>query len=1733
MSNFIEEFKLKGDISFLGMRDTALSLLPKDRLVQDRLYENLRRGIEILDDDDHLNMYLNSFGKMHKAKLNEAFDCFSKITEIFAEDVEIYDWGCGQGTATICLLDYLKEKHVTPHISGINLIDPSDIAVKRATDVIKCYNKDFPINKIVKLFDDLNPKDFPVTEGKKLHLFSNILDVDAFDLARFIHVFQQSFRGENIFVCVGPYYGNTYRVDEFITAIVPDTMFVTADKERGNWEGEWTISLRIFIKEIQSSESTDTIRKRIDDAKKERQFFAGYILDAISEEFKTSDIADETETLYRALSSFDVKSNISLEHKNISDSKLAVLANIISRGLPTKAPILVENIFSDKFEVSEKPLKDAILNYVSKHKLSSKTINEALHIIDPRFDINFYDESKLESSFEKKFIKDWLKETGYQYMVQLLEPQRQLSTIVDFHKNTKTFTKDQRVDFSFEVPYGDTKTGFIIELDGKQYHSTIFQRLRDKRRDRLAERNSWDTRRIKKLKDISFLNSWHEDPSIGKYLNIIKKNNSKQLTGKWNQTLQIVLSPIAIARVERMLIEAMMSGALSTTAKEWNIIVVERDVPCSAIAIEVLKEKYEHLCALAGIPQMLPKINLNIVSTKEFISSPLHMEQKVMMKFPKQHFDLCMDISMLLRCNIDLLPLTGIIDASTFYIIRSSHYKKGERTICVANNIQYPPLVNKDNDKYEIIKERENILEYFLRDIFRKPNFFTGQLPILSRTLSDKTTIGLLPTGGGKSLAYQLSCMLQPGVAIVVDPLISLMEDQVRSLLDIRIDTCDRINSGMDAQEKLNKLNLMQKGALMFMFLSPERFMMKNFRENLISMFEQNNICFSYGIIDEVHCVSEWGHDFRTSYLHLGRNMTTFMRTKSERDISIIGLTATASFDVLADVERELTLRSSLSINSETIVRPEDDSRHELTYRIISVKSNFDELKDSNEPYILNLNDERGLNKVVAKTKKLRLLQLLEEIPSDLENINDKLKKDKKEFALENLSIEKFYFPDDKNKYKNAGIVFCPHAKGSFGVLDNDWGTNGIAYTLRASMPEVGIGTFVGGDNPIGSMKAFNENNISLMVATKAFGMGIDKPNIRFAINVNHPSSLEGYVQEAGRAGRDKKNAISYILYEPTEFVKLSADIISDIRKYIGQEETLWLENYNNKYILIDDIPQLCERNAAMDQSNKILHFLYTKECIKNVDKDIDLWFHNNSFKGLEKEKEILYEMTNHILNAKPTNALKVQNELREITNNADLKLKVDPKKGSITIVSEKDTSMQYGYIFLDNLYPKYNYIDFDENLCRYIANKLIEILKTYQEHSAKFLLKPLDDVDSTTIGIYKTLEGVDKDGYAYITVSWENQIKQDSDAFKRTIREQITKIANEKGWRDIDENNHRKFNIDTIENFDDLLSKIEYNSGDISWVRFHDDLALKPLKRKFYQKRDKEDTDKAIYRMCCVGLVEDVTIDYLSETYELKIRKRSDEEYRQSMLEFFSKYYSREEAEKRIEEIKIQEGRNYIDQCMGYLAGFVYENLERKRYRAIEDMRFACEGSITDRRKNNNDEWLKEFIHLYFNSKYARSSYKVGDEDYSLKDDTDRDGKDGYDIVEKYIDIMMKDPTGSEVDNVKHLYGATLLCLRAHPDNAALLLLHTYCISFLGVGSNENLKNDAFNHYVEGFMTIYQKNEDDVWNYIHIFNKHLKKKAKEKDYVNNHIISEGIRHIMMYIHEEKFNDITQKYLRT
>ena len=376
--------------------------------------------------------------------------------------------------------------------------------------------------------------------------------------------------------------------------------------------------------------------------------------------------------------------------------------------------------------------------------------------------------------------------------------------------------------------------------------------------------------------------------------------------------------------------------------------------------------------------------------------------------------------------------------------------------------------------------------------------------------------------------------MLQPSVTLVVDPLKGLMKDQYDGLLNIGIDCISYINSDITKNyEEGRKRELALTGSqVQIMFLSPERLSIYRFRDVLRSMRE-SGVYFAYGVIDEVHCVSEWGHDFRLAYLHLGRNLFNYVLPKEvegeDNHISLFGLTATASFDVLADVERELSGPNAYSLEDDATVRYENTNRLELQYNVYEVDA-----KDAINAWAVgNIKEERLLEVVNDATQKIveiqdnNAVEYIKERFIERENLMDSAVADKILNADLDVDVENEWY--NQASTNSAGIVFCTRASEKVNLS-----VPSVEKVLRHKGLR-SISTYKGGDDTA-CQDAFLKGKTNMMVATKAFGMGIDKSNVRMTFHLNYPSSLESFVQEAGRAGRDKKMALATIMYSPKKF---------------------------------------------------------------------------------------------------------------------------------------------------------------------------------------------------------------------------------------------------------------------------------------------------------------------------------------------------------------------------------------------------------------------------------------------------------------------------------------------------------------------------------------------------------------------------------------------------------------------
>ena len=364
---------------------------------------------------------------------------------------------------------------------------------------------------------------------------------------------------------------------------------------------------------------------------------------------------------------------------------------------------------------------------------------------------------------------------------------------------------------------------------------------------------------------------------------------------------------------------------------------------------------------------------------------------------------------------------------------------------------------------------------WFLQYLFRKDEFWEGQWECVERVLKGQDSVVLLPTGGGKSIAFQLGALLLPGRCIVVDPIISLIDDQIDNLSRAGIDRCIGITSQIQsARQREQAYRSLSQGHYLFCYVAPERFQMTPFRDALRALTVIAPI--SVIAIDEAHCVSEWGHDFRTAYLNLGRISREYCASHN-RTPPLVALTGTASKIVLKDVQRELGITDFGSV-----ITPKSFDRPELVFTVLKC--------DSSE-------------------KAHRVQGFVSRMPSD--------------FAV---SADSFYLP--RGEDTNSGLVFCPHVNGDYGVVEQAQQLSRVlsvpVEVYSGSAPN-NVSDRTWNERKRDVARRFKRNRTPILACTKAFGMGIDKPNIRYSVHIGLPQSIESFYQEAGRTGRDRKTA--------------------------------------------------------------------------------------------------------------------------------------------------------------------------------------------------------------------------------------------------------------------------------------------------------------------------------------------------------------------------------------------------------------------------------------------------------------------------------------------------------------------------------------------------------------------------------------------------------------------------------
>ena len=1360
------------------------------------------------------------------------------------------------------------------------------------------------------------------------------------------------------------------------------------------------------------------------------QLQAGYILDCVKESLEIKYTATEVKGLLAQLSFFDIEINSTATSSDNSDFEqiLSVAHNIISRGLPTRPSLWLENKILKAFNITEQDEKSLEIGTIRQELKVNETLIQklfrALHIIDPDLKGENISKSKiitwenLGSSFEEDFLYQQLPKFASQMWVQLFETQREIENVLRFSTSTedevekylngtiKVFN-EQRLDFSLEFPYKiNEQRGLVIEIDGSQ-HEEQTQKLIDSDRDNATEKAKWTKAlRIKTTEWKSIENKINviklfENETLFKLLiqNFDKPlyNDSEGLAA-----LELSLIPFAVARIQKTIIQLLFEGKLNFNANEWNIAIIEQDIPCANLAIDDFKELVISLFALKGETANIPNFNIFIEGNKRFANANLYSSNSI---DRNKKYDLFIDISVLQRSG--LTQINNTVNADTKVLIRSTHSSKTNRSFKTTKLIIYKPLGTKNTQKniFKEDKQQVEALEIFVQNIFRKTGFRPGQVEIINRAIRGFSVIGLLPTGSGKSLTYQLTALLQPGMTIIIDPIKSLMKDQFEGLIKNGIDGAVYINSSLNQKQRKIAVEKIKNAQTIFAFVSPERLQDNSFRKELLETSNLNNHSFSYCVIDEAHCVSEWGHDFRTSYLRLGDNARNYCLAKERKHLPFFALTATASYDVLSDIQRELNIPEETAI-----VRLEKLDRPEIQFKIVEV--------------IADINSVRGIEwknkQALGEAKQFQLIQQINAIPkyyeefaNDIKIIEDAKKAfDGKDIRLDNYNAKTFYA--QRGKENNAGLVFCPHRNWFFGVMDN-------ASTLTKHFETIKIGTFLGSDGiqerdneNEKNQSAFVNHGLDLLVATKAFGMGIDKPNIRFVVHFNYPSSIESYYQEAGRGGRDRKLAIGLVLFN---------------RQQITTSEKIETVTEDG------DITEIIEERTA------------------SIDKDILQSFHRNNFKGISKEKKLLAELLTEIRfpSHRFTNYVE-----EKVFDEFSIVVRLNAVAGN-TGRQVLYINHNFGSIYLDRenlaFYPHQDSKPEATKIANFIRNLILTEKPTGM--NAFTWLSQFTEASSQP-GIEKLLERTkSKEDFQVII------------PFTNNIIERIAKYLTENNciFTDRMVKEAQNFCNDKYEFITNLEKQFE-KANDRNQITIP--AALRPtIEALFTQIRNEEDTYKAIYRLSIIGVVDDYTVDYNSKTISAQISKKPQGHYTLKLKEYLLQYNSPEKTDEKLERLPFYKGNTEIQKCLGFLIKFVYEETAIQRKTAIDAMEEACIIGLEE----NGSQKFKEFIDLYMNSKYARKQW--------LPDDTDRGLKAEFWVVEKYMDLMTTDV--GQINNFKHLRGAATRLLVQRPDNFVFILLKSFSVILIEK-ENEDFIKEAQTDFMNGFLKAQETTKEDIY---------------------------------------------------
>ena len=750
------------------------------------------------------------------------------------------------------------------------------------------------------------------------------------------------------------------------------------------------------------------------------------------------------------------------------------IRKVLQRGELPFCTLLVEQAICDHLDLSgfvePVPETSSEIGFETEHTVSDAAINKWLvtSCSENTKDKESYPETAFDSPRESEFLNKWVNSHLGPDAHKWLYPQAPIPLLMqNFGASDET---GRRADFLLAIPGSKP---LVIELDGPKEENEM--RSRDKELNQIGI----DVLRVP--------NAEIDNGAGPKLQSLVERFSEKTSFAETKEEETKLAEAIGLAtdaaRLQAAVMMALENGAIELE-KQWDIAVSSESLPKTIIK-----------AALADLSAMINA----------------YME----LFFPEALSPKLKPVTSASKANLTISLKTKETHSSILRVATDHDVVVCQAPIPVtfASDLE-PPRVRP---KLQIPdKEAKASLTVFLQTLFRKRSFRDLQSEAVCNALRGSDTVTLLPTGAGKSIIYQLAGMLLPGVTLVIDPIVALIEDQELGLKNNGISRVAGLRAKQGDRDELKRLQLgMSHGDYLYLLMSPERMLIPSFREALASMMK--NTFVSLAVIDEAHCVSQWGHSFRFPYLQLAKNLRTHCSNPDTGSPTVLALTGTASRTVL----KELIAEVGISLDdANSIIRPAKFDRPELSFSIKRIGKGGDIFPE--------------------------LASSLDELP-------------------EFFGSEKEAFYSSSGKLTNSGIIFAPRVRGK---------THGLMKIREEVQGKLSIqpGIF-GGRTPSENYtkpeweaekrqhaEAFKDNSNPLLVATSAFGMGIDKPNIRWTLHMGLPSSIEAFYQEAGRAGRDKQKSHCMLLFSEVDRKATDAMLSAD-----GLEElNEWKKKLNN-----------------------------------------------------------------------------------------------------------------------------------------------------------------------------------------------------------------------------------------------------------------------------------------------------------------------------------------------------------------------------------------------------------------------------------------------------------------------------------------------------------------------------------------------------------------------------------------